>query len=108
MPRKQQVLKSNKPTLIAEAKPDNTLYGKVKSWFKNSETILLARSEMAIGFVVTVVSALDWSPFLSMNFDTGFSSRQAGVLGGIMITRGVFAEWARRRSTDDPLIGKPA
>lgn len=77
----------------------NEAWSGIKAWFKHSETILLARIELISGFVITAVSAMDWSPLLSMGVDTGFTWKQGMVLGSITLAKGLITELARRRNT---------
>lgn len=75
-------------------------WNKIKAWFKHSETILLERITAFSGFIVMVVGSLDWSPLFSI-FGTGtaFSKAELLGLGGAMLAKGIFGEWARRRNT---------
>lgn len=75
------------------------LYNKIKAWFKYSETVLLARIEAISGLVIASISALDWSPLLTLGIDTGASLKQGIYLGSIMFVQGILTEWARRRNT---------
>lgn len=74
-------------------------WARVKAWFKNSETILLARLEMLTGFLVTAFSVMDWSPLLASGIHTGLSWTQATALGMIVFVKGIISEWARRLNT---------
>lgn len=76
----------------------------IASWFKNSETIFLARAEVVVGFLVTAISAMDWSPLLAVGADTGFTWKQGCTIGSMLIVKGIISEWARRRN--DPYLGK--
>jgi len=76
-----------------------TWWSNVKAWFKNSETILLSRIEVVVGFLVAAMSIMDWSPLLSVGIDTGFTWVQGAYLGAIMFTKGIISEWARRLNT---------
>lgn len=73
----------------------------VWGWCKNSGTILLARLEIVVGFVISAVSMMDWSPLLSMGIDTGFSWAQAAWIGGVSMVHGLVAEITRRRGTKE-------
>lgn len=72
----------------------------VKAWFKNSETIFLSRLDVVVGFVIAAVGAMDWSPLLSLDISTGFSTTQLLSIGGMIILRGVIGEIARRRNAN--------
>lgn len=73
----------------------------VKAWFKNSETIFLARAEVVVGFMIAVVGAMDWSPLLTFDISSGFDTTQLLVVGGMIIVKGVISEIARRRNATD-------
>jgi hypothetical protein len=73
----------------------------VKAWFKNSETILLARLEMLVGFLAVAMSAMDWSPLLASGIHTGLTWTQTAVLGSIVFVKGIISEWARRLNTKE-------
>lgn len=71
----------------------------LKAFFKYSETILWARLQVLIGFLLAVFGSIDWSPFLGLNvLDTGFSWNQVAWLGLITITNGIITELVRRRN----------
>jgi hypothetical protein len=72
----------------------------IKAWFKYSETIALVRLDVLIGFVLAVVATMDWSPLLSMDFSSGFSTNQLYALGFICVLRGVVGEIMRRRGAN--------
>jgi hypothetical protein len=75
---------------------DNT-----KSWFKYSETILIARLTAFAGLVTAALGALDWSSISStVTSTTGFNSRQVISVGIFALVQGVIIEWARRRNAD--------
>lgn len=76
-----------------------TIWGKIKAFFKKSETIFLARAEMVVGTIIVAVGAMDWSPLLNAGLDTGLSWKQVVTLGSISIARGLMQELARRRGT---------
>ena len=74
-----------------------------RAWFKNSETILVARVTTLFGFLVAAGGALDWSPLLSLNFGSGFSDRQLIAIGTMVFAQGILVEAARRRrNSADP------
>lgn len=72
----------------------------IKAWFKHSETIFIERCTVASGFVMAGIAAMDWSPLFSI-FGTGTAFNKAELygLGALAVTKGLFGEWARRRST---------
>lgn len=70
----------------------------IKAWFKFSETILLSRIDVLVGFVIAAVAAMDWSPLMTLDFSSGFDKKQLYVIGGFCVLRGVVGEIARRRN----------
>lgn len=68
----------------------------VLSFAKYSHTILVARLTTLTGFIIAVVGSFDWSPFLSLNIDTGFSKNQVIWLGIVTAVKGVIDEITRR------------
>lgn len=77
------------------------MWNSIKKWFKNSETIFIARLETAVGFLVAALSAIDWTPLMSMDFSQAFSWNQFTVIGLMLIVKGLISEWARRRNATD-------
>lgn len=72
----------------------------VKDWFKNSETILIARIETLTGFIVVAIGAMDWSPlFSAFGTGTAFNKAELYAIGGVTLVKGIFTEWARRLGT---------
>ena len=78
-----------------------TLLNKIKAFFKNSETIFLARLESVAGIFWAVIEGMDWSAILSLDFTNALASRQAIFIGGILFVKGVLLELARRRNATD-------
>jgi hypothetical protein len=73
----------------------------VKSFFKYSETIFLARFTALTGLITAVIGQVDWSPvFNLMGIDTGFSWKQTTWLGIGIFFKGVIDEIARRRNAN--------
>jgi len=68
-------------------------------WFKDSETILLARAQTGIGFLVTATAAMNWSPLVGTNL---LDTKQTIALGTVLMVQGVLTEWARR--INDPFL----
>lgn len=66
------------------------------SFFKYSHTILVARLTVVTGFITAVLGALDWSPLLGLDINTGFSKAQVIWLGAIMAVKGIIDEVVRR------------
>lgn len=67
----------------------------LQRWFKDSSTILIARTTDTVGFVTAVVGALDWSPLLGVS---GMNRTQVITMGGIVLLIGISHEVARRRT----------
>lgn len=76
-----------------------TWFQHTKAWFKYSETILLARIEVSVGFLAIVFASMDWSPLFGL---TNFDTKQVVYLGGLSVFKGLVTEWARRHR--DPVI----
>lgn len=53
------------------------------------------------GFLIAAAGAMDWSPLLGLNVETGFSKNQAIWLGITTFTKGIIDELARRRNAVD-------
>lgn len=76
------------------------LWDQVKAWFKYSETILIARLQVVIGFFTAAFAAIDWSQFSTLNWATGFTNKQLLWLGVGALVSGIVTEIARRRNSD--------
>lgn len=73
----------------------------VKSFFKYSETIFIARLQALTGLVTAAAGAIDWSPvFNLLGVDTGFSWKQTTWLGIGLFVKGIIDELARRRNAN--------
>lgn len=70
----------------------------VKDFFKRSETILYARIQVIIGFIVGVLGAIDWSQISSWDFTT---PKQTAWLGIGLVVNGAITESLRRRNMND-------
>lgn len=70
----------------------------VKAWFKFSETIAWSRMDVLIGFVLSAIAMMDWSPLLSLDFSTGFNNDQIYGIAALCIGHGLVGEWLRRRN----------
>ena len=69
---------------------------KLKAWFKRSETILWARTQVAIGFVMAVLPTLtpiQW-------FDAALTKTQRFVLAATAIVNGLWTEYLRCRNAN--------
>lgn len=76
---------------------------KVRSFFKDSEVIALARGLVVagIGFISSVATSIDWSNVVSLIMNPGFTKEQLVLLGGLAVVIGFATEVARRmRATD--------
>lgn len=83
--------------MLAEIKKKlNDLWTDILGFFRYSHAILVARLTMVLGFLISVLGAIDWSPLLSLNIDTGFTKNQVIWLGIITFVKGVLDEIARR------------
>lgn len=75
-----------------------SFWDRVKAFFSYSATLVVARFTALTGLISAVVSSLDWSPFLSLNIDTGLSKNQVIWMGGVAFIQGLITELARRRT----------
>lgn len=78
------------------------VWDNIKAWFKRSETILIARLEILVGFMLAAVQGMDWSALMSLDFTNSVSSKEFLSIGGLVIAKGLISEWARRRN--DPKL----
>lgn len=69
------------------------MWERVKTFFKDSETIFWARLQMLIAAVITVLATIDPSLFASYV--------PTGYLPIYIFASGVVTEWARRRRAED-------
>lgn len=76
------------------------LWDGVKSWFKYSETILLARLEVITGFLIAAVEGMDWSALMNLDFSNSIANKQLLAVGGIVVVKGFVSEYARRRNAN--------
>lgn len=74
------------------------MWNNIKTWFKKSETIFLARLEIFTGFILGVVGAIDWAGLVNMDV-IGLSKNQLLLFAGVFVLKGVIAEIGRRRNT---------
>lgn len=72
----------------------------LKSFFKRSETIFLARIESLLGLLVAGVEGIDWSAITQMDFTNAAGSRTALITGATMFMHGLVIEVGRRRNAD--------
>jgi hypothetical protein len=76
-----------------------------KKWFHDSETILVARLQTAVGAIISLVGIFDWSPIWD-TFKTGtaFTKQQLILIGIGVVGSGLTVELARRRpGSSDPV-----
>lgn len=69
----------------------------VKSWFKYSESIALARLEALSGFLIAAIAGLNWEAVLSWDFSNGFN-KEFLFAGLGWFAKGLIQEWLRRRN----------
>ncbi len=79
-----------------------SLWEETKAFFKHSTTILAARLTAFTGLIVAAVGAMNWSPLLALNVDTGFNRNQIVWLGILAFVQGLTFEIARRRTLGLP------
>jgi hypothetical protein len=73
-------------------------WGKIQSWFRDSETLFWGRLQMASGVIVAAAAGMDWSALLA---GTGRPFREMLGLAGFLFVQGLVTELARRsRATD--------
>lgn len=72
------------------------LWEKVKAFFKDSETIFLARLQVLLGVLLAVVPTLNPVAWL----DSTLTPAQRWVTATWAIVAGVLTEYARRRRSD--------
>ena len=71
----------------------------LKAWFKNSETIFLARTAVFGGIVYAGLMAVNWDNIAALNFADGISSSEMfEALKWIGL--GLLTELARRRNSN--------
>lgn len=68
----------------------------IRAFFKDSETIFLARLTYVAGLVIAAGAGMDWSPLLALAQDGGFDPTQAFRLGVFLFAQGIILEIARR------------
>lgn len=88
------------PTTSLTVLATESIWDKIKAFFKRSESIFLARMAVVFGFATSVMGAMDLSPVWAL-FSTGtdFTSKQLMYLGVSVVGTGVMFELARRRNT---------
>lgn len=88
-----------------EDKPTPTLWERIFGFFKRSETIVWARLQAAVGFLVAVAGGLDWAPLVGLVSAGGFTRGQVIGLAITLFLQGLFTEWLRRLRA--PNLGEP-
>lgn len=76
-----------------------TMIDKVKAWFNNAWSIVIARAEIFAGFVIGVVGAIDWAGFANIDFDAGFTNNQLFWFSIGLVIKGIVSEVGRRSGT---------
>lgn len=74
------------------------MFEKIRAWFHDSETIVFARLQLALGTLGQIAVQMDWTPFLPDDPKWQFA---AAVLTAWLIASGAGTEWARRRRATD-------
>lgn len=69
------------------------MWNRIKSWFKNSETIFLARIQMLAGALIAAVASVDPTVLASV-FGVQY-------LPFVLIAHGALIEYLRRRRDDE-------
>lgn len=73
----------------------------LRDYFRNSATLVVARSTTLVGFVVAALAAADWSSLLSLDFS---NKKQVLAIGLVAMAHGLVTELARRRpGSKDPV-----
>lgn len=73
----------------------SNLWDNVKAFFKRSEVIFYARLQSLAGFVLAVLSQVDWNTIQTWDFT---SPKQTAWLGIGLIVNGTITELLRRRN----------
>ena len=95
---------SQHPQSSPQSLPPTLEQGWLQKWFRDSETILVARITQVGGFFTAIGAGLDWSLIFSLDFSKGIVDRQLMITGILIFVQGVFVELARRRrSSSDPV-----
>lgn len=74
------------------------MFQTLRAWFHDSETIVFARLQVAIGTLGQVAIQVDWTPFLPNDPKWHLA---AAVLTAWLIVSGAGTEWARKRRATD-------
>lgn len=96
--------KKLKETVTITTEQPKTLWGRIKAWFYNSESIILAWITGAVGAVTTVISGVlastDFSNIFSMlQAGLSFSKQQLVIMGVGAVGMGALQYWTRVRNT---------
>ncbi len=84
--------------------PPTLEQGWLVRWFRDSETILVARVTQLGGFITAIGAGLDWTRIFSLDFSKGIVDKQLMTTGILIFAQGVLVELARRRRTSaDPV-----
>ena len=70
-------------------------------WFKNSETILIARVKFAVGTLFQVLSQTDATPFFNLLHVDPKWLPVWQLFSAWLMADGIMCEWARRFKSDD-------
>lgn len=78
-----------------------SMYQSIKNWFKNSESILVARVTAAGGFLLAAVDGIDWNSLLSLDLANIVHDKTVLISGLGIFFHGIISEAARRRNATD-------
>lgn len=76
-------------------------YASVKAWFKNSESIFMARATAFGGFMLAAVDGIDWNSLLNLNLANIVHDKTVLISGLGIFAHGVTSEALRRRNATD-------
>lgn len=71
-------------------------WDKIKTWFKDSETIFYARLQVLGGILLAIVPTLNPVSWL----DSALTPAQRWTAAGFAVINGLVTEWLRRRRAD--------
>lgn len=77
------------------------MWNRIKTFFKDSETIFFARLQMLIGFAAGAAGAMDWGPLVGLASGGGFDKGQLISLAVVLFVQGAATEYLRRLRADD-------
>lgn len=97
----QKLKRSQSPKSLLKQPLQSSQSSLLAKWFRNSETILVARLTAVSGFVIAVLNGLDWSSFINLDIT---DHKQFTFAGLGLLAHGFVTELARRRpGSSDPV-----